>query len=197
LPILHHTDITFTFKFPFKFTWWHNCSSQLQQHLNVFQAIVNIWIASGMCIFAPRPTLILDNIHHTSCHLLHTSAAQTILCFKTKAQLGGMETTLTFSTSYKRYYMQNRLWVRSRIFCLSGFIQYTHDNNSIWILHFPSMPLHYVKIHKADKALSETTWASVCVIGIWRKVWEVQGKSDSYLTWKYGGNIVIISYSIQ
>ena len=144
-------------------SWNTLYSSQLQQYLNVFQAIVNIWTASGMHIFVTWHTLILDNIHHTSCHLLHTFAVQIILCCKTKAKLGGRETTLTFSTCYERYYAQNRLSVTSRIFCLSSFIQHTHDNNPLWILHFPSMPLHYVKIHKADKAhFWDTTSFCLC-----------------------------------
>lgn len=108
-----------------------------QQHSNVFQATVSIWTASGMYIFVKWPTIVLDNIHHTSCHLLYTFAAQIILCFKTKAQLGGKETTFTLSTCCKRYDAQNTLSGGSRIFCLSSFFQHTHDNNPLWILHSP------------------------------------------------------------
>ena len=160
------------------------CSSQLQQQLNVFQAIVNIWTASGMYIFVTWPTLFLDNIHHTSCHLLHTSAAHIILCSKTKAQLGGRETTLIFSTCCEHYYARKRLSVRSRVFCLSGFIQHTHDNNPLWILHFPSMPLHYVKIHKTDKAHSWDTM-SFCLCH-WNLEKSVRGTMKKWI----GGNVV-------
>jgi hypothetical protein len=158
------------------------------QHLNVFQATVSNWTASGMYIIVTWTTLVLDNIHHTSCHLLHTFATQIILCFKTKAQLGGRETTFTFSTCCECCYAQNRLSVGGRIFCLSSFFQHTHDNNPLWILHSPSMPLHYVKINKADKAHFWDTMSFCLCHWNLEKCVRGKGKMTLITTARMGGN---------
>jgi len=46
--------------------------------------------------------------------------------------------------------------------------------------YYISHPCLYImsKFTRQIRHIPETPWASVCVIGIWRKVWEVQWKSE-------------------